>query len=299
MTTNLEYYKVFYYVAKLGRITDAATKLNISQPAVSQSLKQLEKQLGTMLFARTPKGVKLTQEGEVLFSYVSQGYEQIILGEKKLAEMTNLEAGEIHIGASDMTLRFFLLPYLEKFHEAYPKIKVVVTNAPSPETLEYLENGKIDFGVVSTPFEIQEHVQVRCVKDIQDTFVCGRKFEELKGKIISFEQLGKLPIISLEGKTSSRAYVDEFLAKENVVLSPEFELATSDMIVQFALRNLGVGMVMKSFADEEIKAGNLFELQFAKPIPQRKFCVVADSRRPVSSAAQGLLDIIFASQEAE
>ena len=299
MTTNLEYYKVFYYVAKLGRITDAATKLNISQPAVSQSLKQLEKQLGTMLFARTPKGVKLTPEGEVLFSYVSQGYEQIMLGEKKLAEMTNLEAGEIHIGASDMTLRFFLLPYLEKFHEADPGIKVVVTNAPSPETLEYLESGKIDFGVVSTPFEIQEHVQVRCVKDIQDTFVCGRKFEELKGKVIPFEQLEKLPIISLEGKTSSRAYVDEFLTKENVVLSPEFELATSDMIVQFALRNLGVGIVMKSFAEEEIKSGDLFELQFAKPIPKRKFCVVADSRRPVSSAAQGLLDIIFASQEAE
>ena len=80
MTTNLEYYKVFYYVAKHGRITDAATQLNISQPAVSQSLKQLEKQLGTMLFARTPKGVKLTPEGEVLFSYVSQGYEKIRLG---------------------------------------------------------------------------------------------------------------------------------------------------------------------------------------------------------------------------
>jgi len=299
MTTNLEYYKVFYYVAKHGRITDAATQLNISQPAVSQSLKQLEKQLGTMLFARTPKGVKLTPEGEVLFSYVAQGYEQIRLGEKKLAEMTNLKAGEIHIGASDMTLRFFLLPYLEKFHEAYPGIKVVVTNAPSPETLEYLENGKIDFGVVSTPFEPQEYVQVHYVKDIQDTFVCGRKFEEYKDKVIEFQKLKELPIISLEGKTSSRAYVDEFLTKENVVLSPEFELATSDMIVQFALRNLGVGMVMRSFAEEEIEAGNLFELKFAHPIPPRKFCVVADSRRPVSSAAKGLLDIIFDLQEGE
>jgi len=293
MTTNLEYYKVFYYVAKLGRITDAASKLNISQPAVSQSLKQLEKQLGTLLFARTPKGVRLTPEGEVLFSYVSQGYEQIELGEKKLAEMTNLEAGEICIGASDMTLRFFLLPFLEKFHEKYPGIKVVVTNAPSPETLEYLECGKIDFGVVSTPFETEEYVQILPVKEIQDTFVCGKKFLEYKDKVLAFNELEKLPIISLEGKTSSRAYVDDFLRKQGVVLSPEFELATSDMIVQFALRNLGVGMVMKSFAEEEIRMGNLFELQFGQAIPTREFCVVTDSRRPVSSAAKGLLHIIF------
>ena len=293
MTTNLEYYKVFYYVAKLGRITDAAIKLNISQPAVSQSLKQLEKQLGTMLFARTPKGVKLTPEGEVLFSYVSQGYEQIMLGEKKLAEMTNLEAGENHIGASDMTLRFFLLPYLEKFHEAYPGIKVVVTNAPSPETLEYLESGKIDFGVVSTPFEIQEHVQVRCVKDIQDTFVCGRKFEDLKGIVIPFAKLEKLPIISLEEKTSSRAYVDEFLTKENVVLSPEFELATSDMIVQFAMRNLGIGCVVEDFARTAIERGDLFVLTFKKQLPSRNISVVYNEKFKISGAARNMLSLLI------
>ena len=56
------------------------------------------------------------------------------------------------IGASDMTLQFFLLPYLEQFHKEYPRIKVTVTNAPTPETIRCLEEGKIDFGVVTTPF---------------------------------------------------------------------------------------------------------------------------------------------------
>ena len=146
---SLEVYRVFYTVAKCRSITLAANELAISQPAVSQSVKQLEESLETKLFTRTSKGVRLTAEGELLYSYVSKGYEQIVLGEQKLMEMKNLELGEIRIGASDMTLQFFLLPYLEQFHERFPNIKVKVTNAPTPETLSNLEEGRIDFGVVS------------------------------------------------------------------------------------------------------------------------------------------------------
>ena len=117
MNIDLEYYKIFYYVGSLGKISLAAQKLCISQPAVSQAVKHLETQLGTKLFIRTPKGVRLTTEGEVLFSYIKQGYEYILLGEKKFKEMLDLELGEIRIGASDMTLKYYLLPFLEKFHK--------------------------------------------------------------------------------------------------------------------------------------------------------------------------------------
>ena len=134
MIENLEYFKVFYYTARLGSVTKAASELAISQPAVSQSLKQLEKSLGVSLFQRAARGVRLTAEGQLLFSYVEKGYEQIELGVEKLRQMQNLELGEVHIGASDMTLQFYLLPYLEKFHEQYPDIKVNVTNAPTPDS---------------------------------------------------------------------------------------------------------------------------------------------------------------------
>ena len=153
---NLEYYKVFYHVAKTGSLTLAAGELMISQPAVSQSIKQLETALGTKLFVRASRGMRLTGEGELLYSYVAKGCEQITLGEQRLKQMLNLELGEIHIGASDMTLQFYLLPYLEIFHERYSAIKVIVSNAPTPETLANLRENKIDLGVVSTPFENRE-----------------------------------------------------------------------------------------------------------------------------------------------
>ena len=289
---NLEYYKTFYYVAKTGSITQAAGELAISQPAVSQSMKQLENLLGTKLFTRASKGVQLTAEGELLYQYVAKGCEQIFLGEQRLEQMLNLELGEIHIGASDMTLQFYLLPYLEAFHEKYPHIKVVVSNAPTPETLENLLDNKIDFGVVSTPFESRHGIEVMTVKEIEDVFVAGRRFLPYKNRMLDLQELERIPIICLEGKTSTRSYIDGFLLDNGVRIRPEFELATSNMIVQFALRNLGVGCVMREFAREYLDSGTLFELRFNKIIPKRHFCVVINTKVPLSAATANMLRLL-------
>ena len=292
MIANLEYYKVFYYVARTGSLTRAAEILSISQPAVSQSMRLLEEQVGARLFSRISRGVKLTAEGELLYSYTAAGYEQLEAGEQKLKQMLNLELGEIHIGASDMTLQFYLLPYLERFHELYPSIKVVVTNAPTPETLRNLRGGQIDFGIVSTPFSEKDGLSATPVRTIQDTFICGRRFTAYKNKTLDLSELNRLPIICLEKNTSSRSYMDDFLSANGVVLQPEFELATSDMVVQFVLRNLRVGCVVRDFALPHLQSGKLFELRFNKMIPPREFCVVTAAKGPLSAAAAKLLEVI-------
>jgi DNA-binding transcriptional LysR family regulator len=292
MDINTDYYRIFYYVGQLSSISKAAEELSISQPAVSQSIKQLEKAVGAPLFIRTSKGVRFTSEGEVLYSYVKRGYEYIVLGENKVKEMLNLEYGEIRIGASDMTLQFYLLPILERFHELYPKIKVTVTNGPTPETLNIMQEGKIDFGVVSSPISHKAGIRVNVVKEIEDTFVAGSKFNELKDRVLEYSELERLPIICLEGNTSTRTYVDNFLLSKGVILNPEFELATSEIIVQFALRNLGVASVVREFAKKYIDNGELIELKFKELIPKRNFCIVMDENNPLSSAAQKFIDMI-------
>ena len=292
MTGNLEYYKVFYHTAKSGSVTKAASELNISQPAVSQAIKQLERGLDVELFYRASKGVRLTAEGELLYSYVKRGYEQIAMGVKKVRQMQNMEIGEVRIGASDMTLEYYLLPYLEKFHELYPNIKVIVSNAPTPHTLEILEEGRIDFGVVSTPFSVKPETEVIPVREIEDVFVAGRKFTALKNKTLDFQDLENVPMICLEKNTSTRKYMDDILEKSGVQIQPEFELATSDMIVQFVRRNLGVGCVVKDFAQEYVESGLLFELRFNKLIPKRQFCVVRNTKVPIHTAAKKLLSVM-------
>ena len=292
MNINLEYYKIFYYVARQGSVTAAAAELSVSQPAVSQAIKALEHAVGIPLFVRTGKGVRLTPAGEILYSYVQNGYETILRGEKKLREMKGLESGELRIGASDMTLRFFLLPYLQRFHEAYPKIKLTVTNGPTPETILYMQEGRSDFGVVTSPVTGHDEVSVFQVRSIRDTFVAGYKFWEYKNRIIPLKELADVPLICLEKNTSTRRYMDQFLKASGVLVHPEIELATSDMIVQFAKRNLGVASVVYDFAREALESGELFELKIQKKIPERSICIVQGSHATLSSAAQKLIELI-------
>ena len=292
MNVSLEYYKIFYHVATELSITGAAKKLCISQPAVSQAVKQLEQVLGIELFTRRAKGVSLTRAGTLLYSYVGNGYETILAGEEQLTKMMNLEYGEVRIGASDMSLQFYLLPYLERFHQLYPEIKVTVTNAPTPQTIEHLNQGRIDFGVVTKPVEIDSKFDVFRVRKVQDVFVAGDKFLELKGKKLDYKQLSELPLICLEGETSTKKYVESYLEKNQVFATPEFELATSDMIVQFAMRNLGIGCVVEDFAKKQLDNGELFKLEFKKSIPERDMCLIVDKRVTMSVAATKLKELL-------
>ncbi|HIQ97302.1 MAG TPA: LysR family transcriptional regulator [Candidatus Limivivens merdigallinarum] len=292
MNINLEYYKIFYYTARAGSITRAAELLSVSQPAVSQAVRTLEEEVGMPLFVRTGKGVRLTPAGEVLYSYVERGYESILMGEMKLRELQNLESGEIRIGASDMTLRFFLLPYLQRFHEAYPGIKLTVTNGPTPETLKMMQEGRIDFGVVTDPVGAHGDLQILKMREISDVFVAGYRFLELKHRTIPLKELERLPIICLEKNTSTRRYMDAFLKENKVFIQPEIELATSDMIVEFARRNFGVANVVYDFAREYLEKGELFELKLSAKIPKRSICVILEREKGLSAAAQRLLSFL-------
>ena len=299
MNISLEYYKFFYYAAKCGSITQAAEALSVTQPAVSQALRTLAKSLGTDLFVRNGKGVHLTPAGEILFDYVKRGYEEIETGERKVLEMINMETGEIRIGASDMTLQFYLLPYLQRFHERYPGIRLNVTNGPTPETMHYLSEGRIDFGLVTTPLSRRKGFHSIAVRQIQDVFVAGTRFRKLKGEILPWSRLRELPVVCLEKNSSTRRYVDDFLMAQGAAIHPEIELATSDMIVQFVRRNLGVGCVMRDFARDYVESGLLFELRFNKIIPKRQFCVVRNTKMPMAPAAEKLLEIMELDRQEE
>ena len=297
MSITFDWYQTFYYVAKFGSVSQAAEKLFISQPAVSQIIKQLERSLGCKLFIRTAKGVALTAEGQTLFSYIEPGVEQIHQGERALRELLDLERGELRIGASDMTLQFFLLPYLETFHRRYPAIKISVTNGPTPETIELLRQGKIDFGVVTEPLaELKDFISYP-VGNVHDIFICSKARRQLLDQAHTPADLTKLPLICLEKNTSTRKHIDAFFSSHGCSLSPEFELATSDLIVEFVKRDLGIGCVVEAFARDAIQCGELFALPLQNNIPQRRIRLIRRSRTPISKAAEALIGMLPRSGE--
>lgn len=271
MDISYDWYRIFCSVADCKNITLAAEQLFISQPAVSQSIRQLEESVGCALFIRTPKGVKLTSEGELLYSYVSHGVKLFNIGEQKLKSMLRIDSGEIRIGASDMTLEFCLLPYLEAFHQKYPNVIIKITNNPTPQTIQLLKEDKIDFAIVSEPISIDSKFEAIPIREIEDVFICGSNcnINDVYIKDLPSDQL-----ILLEQGTSTRKYIDLEFEKRNYVALPKFELATSSLLVRFAAKNLGISCVVSDFAIKAIESGEVRRIEVKDPLKHRNMCIV-------------------------
>ncbi|MFD2327984.1 LysR family transcriptional regulator [Cohnella sp. GCM10020058] len=292
MEHNLEWYRVFYWTAKLGGLTNAAKRLNITQPAVSHTLKQLESNLDVHLFFRTSKGVTLTSEGEVLFTFIEKAIQLIELGEKSISGMKNLLNGEISIGASDTLCKYYLLPFLEKFHSQYPDIKVHVTNRTTPETLALLKDGKIDFGVVNLPAE-DPKITFHKSAIQQECLVGSPKYASRIKKTLHLSELSQFPLLLLEPGGSTRSFIDNYSLANGVLLNPEFELGSVDLLVQFALSGFGLTIIAKNYVVEELMMGGLIEIPLIPKIPERHIGIATLNGFPLSAAARHFLNYII------
>lgn len=291
---NLEWYRVFFWIARTGSLTKAALRLHITQPAVSHTIKQLESALGGPLFFRTPKGATLTNEGQVLYRHLEQAFAAIEIGEKAIADMNELHAGEVTIGASDTLCKHFLLPYLERFHELYPGIRIGVTNRTTPETLALLKNGQIDFGLVSMPAH-DSNVDVKKSSVLQDCLVGGRKYAELAAASpLTPDMLSSYPLLMLESGTSTRRSLDAYAAEFGLILKPEFELGSMDLLAKFAQSGFGLAFVIREYVQRELASGDLIEIPLQSPPPARHIGIATLRGVPLSSASRTFLALLTA-----
>ena len=183
MNTNLELYKTFYYVAKSGSITPAANELMISQPAVSKSIKVLERDLDTTLFDRKKDGVSLNNAGEVLYNKIKEAMELIISAEEDLSNLNNMKHGTINIGAGNTIMQRYLMPFINEFHEIYPNINVKVHTVVTPELIKRAQLGLVDIVFTHLPTSIPSNFEIIKIKELHDIFVCN-KDSKYNGKII-------------------------------------------------------------------------------------------------------------------
>lgn len=292
MFINLELYRVFYFAAKLKSISKAAEELYITQPAVSQSIKQLEDKLGGQLFFRTTKGIKLTDEGAVLYKYIEQAYSFILTAESKFSEMQNLMSGEIKIGASDTLCKYYLLTYLEKFNIAYPHINIQVTNRTTQETINLLKSGKVDLGFINLPIEKDTHLIIKETLSLQDCFVVGEKYKFLAKEKISINELIKYPILMLEKGSNTRRYIDSYAENLGIKILPAIELGSLDLLAQFASIGLGAACVTKNFIKEDMKKLNLYEIKLKETIPQRKIGIITLKEVPQTASAKKFIEML-------
>ncbi|QFF98416.1 LysR family transcriptional regulator [Psychrobacillus glaciei] len=291
MISKLDLYKVFCKVGKSESFSKAAKELYMTQPAVSQAIMQLERELDIRLFNRTPKGVSLTNEGTLLFEYANSALNLIHVGEEKILEFKNLTTGELNIGVGDTISRYFLLPYLEAFHNKYPNIKFKIVNGTTLELCSILKSGRVDIAICNFPIDDSTLELIPC-NEVHDIFVCGEKYKELLSTSTNLEELVNHPLILLEPKSVSRNYVENYLLSKGIQVSPEFELGSHDLLLEFAKINLGVACVTKEFSLEYLDKGILFEIQLEEEIPKRNIGVCFLKSVSLSPAATKFVEII-------
>jgi LysR family transcriptional regulator, transcriptional activator of the cysJI operon len=273
MDIKLDLYKVFWQVAKCKSFSKGAKELYMTQPAVSQAIMQLERELETRLFTRTSKGVALTSEGNILFEHINSGINLIRAGEKKLLEVKNLMMGELKIGVGDTISRYFLLPHLERFHSISPNIKLKIINNTTFELCTMLKSGEIDIAICNLPIE-DSSLEIRKCLSVQDIFVCGEKYRDIISNPLNLEELSRLPLILLEPNSNSRKYVEKYILSKGIKINPEIELGSHDLLLEFARANLGVACVIREFSKEYLQNNLLYEVEITEKIPERSigFC---------------------------
>lgn len=293
MNIDFELYRIFYVVANNKNITKASEELNISQPAISKSIKNLEDQLGGQLFIRTKRGVILTEEGKEFYNYIRQAIEYINNAENKFTDLINLETGTIRIGISTTLTKEFLLPYIEEFHDKYPKIDIQINTNVSSELLSKLRNGLLDIVILHlVDKNYGDDVEITKCKKITDCFAVNKKYKDLIDKELSIKDLNNYPLILQPKGANTRAFLDNFAREYGVTLKPSMELAGYTLVVEFTKIGLGIGYVNEDYSKDLFSNKELYKLNIKEKIPSRYIGIALSKNHIPNFSTKKLIEII-------
>lgn len=288
MDINYELYKVFYHVASTLSFSEASKQLFISQSAVSQSIKTLERKLDQTLFIRSTKHVQLTPEGEILLRHIEPAMHFIRRGEAQLLDAA-ATGGQIRIGASDTICRYFLVPYLERFHRDFPSAHIKVINQTSIKCVELLETGQVDLIVTNYPNQYLSNVSsIKKIRTFKDVFIANKSFEQLKGQKLSYEQLSKYPILMLDKRSTTSEFLHRLFQQHHLDLVPEIELTSNDLLIDLARIGLGIAFI-PDFCIQEPN-DDLFIVETEEELPTMELVIAHNEQIPLTKASEEFLN---------
>ncbi|MBE6147707.1 MAG: LysR family transcriptional regulator [Firmicutes bacterium] len=286
MEINFELYKIFYVVANNRSISKGAEQLLISQPAVTQAIKNLEGQLGTTLFIRTKKGIILTNEGKELYEYVKEGMNYFINGTNKLQELKKMESGILRIGASTSITENFLMPKIKIFHELYPNIEIKIVNQLTDVLLQELRNGNLDVVVGSESFKDNKDLEFSYLCDIEYTFVSKDKLN------LDVQNIFKKNVIIQTLPSVSRSIFEQLKNNNVISFDKELEVVSHRLVTELVKSDLGIGFVVKDYVLKDLLNGELYEVDILNNLPKRRIGYTIKKNFTPSYAVKSFLEII-------
>jgi DNA-binding transcriptional LysR family regulator len=243
---TLRQLEIFVTIVETGSFTRAAEKLHVAQPSISQQIQQLEDELGErLMFRMRNRKMFLTEAGKVVKKHADHILRQSDFLRMEVASLTQDPAGELYIGIGGHQLTSMVAPVLSSFHNKFPRVRVDITNATTPQIADLLKNNRLDLGIVTLPISDKDlRTQVLFSEEM---VVVVRKSDTLAQKRqIGAAEIGRLTLVLYDQNTRTRARLDEFFRREGISPTVALELSSVEAMEMMVEAGFGATIIPAS-----------------------------------------------------
>lgn len=273
MNISFDLYRVFYYVCKNKSITKAANELNVSQPAVTKHIKNLEGLLGLTLISKSSKGINLTDEGKRLYEEVKSHVEALNDLEKAIMLKQDNYEYTIKIIANYSVVRGSLLDAIDLFSKKHPNITFELNTYRYDIAFSKLRDAECDLVILNYKEEMNDYfdIQVNDFKSISDIFIVKKEDRDKYPDVLSLKDICDYPLICKENNAVSTSNLISYLSKEGVGFNPKYVINTDWLIEEYVKRGLGIGIVPEESVKNELGV-TIEKINTDVDLPPRKMC---------------------------
>lgn len=294
MNISYELYKTFDVVANCSTITEASKKLNISQPAVTKAIKNLESQLNGSLFVRSKNGIKLTENGKKFYNYIKPALIQMAEAEKLFNNISKIDTGEIRIGTSNTILKYYLIKYLKTYSVTFPKINISIEESYTPNLINMVKNGNIDIAIIYANENDSklDGLKIYNLKKLHYCLIGNKKYKKYYNKKISFRDIKNESLILNSINPIQTSLLNSSDDTEFLKYNAHINLASHSLVYEFVKEGFGLGLVIKEFIEEKLNSKDLYEIKLKEEFePVNLIMIINKSVFPTYATSQ-LMDII-------
>jgi DNA-binding transcriptional LysR family regulator len=285
MAINLNLLRSFWVVGQAGSVSGAAQKNFISQPALSKAIRELERQVGVALLERGARGVKFTEPGRELFEHANAIFAIERAVEEALHARHTLEAGVLRIGGTTTISTYTLPPLLAQFRAAHPRLRLKITRANTSEIARLLLDYELDVALVEGPVH-DARITARHWRKDELIAVCAPSHPLAGRKRITPRNLKSVEWIVREPGSGTREVVENALRDFDLPPRDALEIGGAEALKQAVAAGLGVAVVSKEAAADQIELGKLHVLPLRGVKMQRPFFLLRLLNRPLGPAAR-------------
>jgi LysR family transcriptional regulator, low CO2-responsive transcriptional regulator len=256
MSLSVQRLEVFHEVAEAGNVTRAAERLLVTQPAVTRTVTALEQELGTALFERLPRGVRLTEAGRTLHEHTRQIFGLVESASQALEDLRGLHHGRLRFAATP-SLAVHLVPkVLVRFRRRFPDIDVHFELAAAAALFDRLRNGVIEFGLIDVA-PAPAGVEAETFGEDRLVAVASPRNPITRARSISATKFLVQGLIVRRADGAKSSYVERELLRQGINVRPQLVFDSSEAVKRAVAAGLGVAIVGRSTIDLEIKAREL------------------------------------------